>query len=189
MTVQTGVICAIALGKQIRGSSAPSRHLALSHATLLRAQGGKDQRRASQDGSWAGCLSAEPLADPWPWGPMSPKEEPTCLAGKQCRSPADLAHGQDPAQRLVGMRRKPERPVPFHLELAPCRWTAAADESEPLGLGSNDKRVQLGNVEACRLHQSIRSRIKNPHWKESQNFFERRTLMHHQDGSVSFTKS
>lgn len=79
--------------------------------------GGKDQRRASQDGSWAGCLSAEPLADPRPWGPV---EEPTCLAGKQRHGPADLARGQEPAQRLVGVRRKPERPVPFHLELAPA---------------------------------------------------------------------
>lgn len=118
---------------------------------------------------------------------MSPKE-PTCLAGKQCHSPADLAHGQGPAQRLVGVRRKPERPVPFHLELAPCRWTAAADESQPPGLGSNDKWVQLGNAEACRLHQSIRSRMKKPRWKESQNFFERRTLMHHQDWKRFFHK-
>ena len=101
---------------------------------------------------------------------MSP-EDPTCLAGKQSLGPADLAHGQEPAQRLVGERRKLERPVPFHLELAPCRWTAASDESQLPWLGSNDKWVQLGNAEACRLHQSIRSRMKKPCWKESQNFF------------------
>ena len=92
-------------------------------------------------------------------------------SGKQSLGPADLAHGQEPAQRLVGERRKLERPVPFHLELAPCRWTAASDESQLPWLGSNDKWVQLGNAEACRLHQSIRSRMKKPCWKESQNFF------------------
>lgn len=105
---------------------------------------------------------------------MSP-EEPTCLAGKQSLGPADLAHGQEPAQRLVGERRKPKRPVPFHLELAPCRRTAAADESQPPWLGSNDKRVQLGNAKAYWLHQSIRSRMRKTCCKDSQFLLEEDT--------------
>lgn len=59
--------------------------------------------------------------------------------------------------------------------LLPAARLQQQTRSQPPWLGSNDKRVQLGNAKAYWLHQSIRSRMRKTCCKDSQFLLEEDT--------------